>query len=1253
MAPPASLSLASDGRGIPLMPLGESTEQTADSSSRLLQMDFEILGMMCSSCSGTVEKAIKTLVWPIIAEVNVNLLAESARVKLAESLPRERLQEAQAAVCEAIEAVGFEATPADLPSSQGPSSSTLQFDVLGMTCGSCAGAVEKAVRGAVPVADVEVHVDLLGETLNVKFPESLDLQLLEGATRTIMEAVKLAGYTAVCRQQTAASGSSGEQELHEVVFAASISSGLPLSPAAGSEAQQQQQPPLELDVEEAGGQAPAGLSSGRAAHVLAELLRHEAVESAVEEPEMPGELRIRVRFRSRHGQGKERERVLQMRRLLWVLQDAPGLSNARVVEEAASSQSALQRARVRREQEALSWRKSFFCALALTLPVLLIMWVLSPMAVLSPVLMPGGVDLAGIAMFLLATPVQFGSGLVFYRDTWKGLKHCKFGMSAMVCIGTTAAYLKSCVTLAAKLADGQMASMSLDFDTSALLLTFVLLGKWLECRAKGQTGEAITALMALQPNTALLLDEEGEGEETMQAGRGFERQVDAKLLLKGDLVRVLPGAKVPADGIVVSGESTVDESALTGEALPVFKGPGDKVVGGTANHGGVLRVRLHAVGESSVLAQIVGLVEQAQSQKAPVQEFADRVSGVFVPAIMVISLLTLLLWLLLLYSGLVAPEQLPPADQKKPFSFSLMTAISVLVAACPCALGLAAPTAVMVGTGVGATHGVLIKGGRALETAHHVEAIILDKTGTITEGKPRVTVFELVRKTTDRPRLAAVSSHLESLGCDLQNRGSAIAGERNLHVMGELLPVLFLAGCAEKGSEHPLGQAFAREAERLISMSMPGGSSSPAKNAPSLLSDPESFKALPGRGVEAVVLGHRVHVGNMAWMRSSGVDLESAEGQAEAALAQEAQTTLEQEGQTVVFVAVDGRLTLLTALSDTIKAEARQSIRAFHAMGLQVYMLTGDNQRSAAAVARSVGIRPENVIAGVLPAGKAETVKLVQRRELQPASISSQSSWPGSLQTAIRQAWQRRSGVSQELIADPRSELLTPGHSQLQRPLCVAMVGDGVNDAPALAQADLGIAIGAGAEVAMEAADMVLVRSKLSDVVTALHLSSAIFRRIQLNFVFSMAYNLISIPLAAGLFFAMTGKALPPFVSGAAMALSSVSVVCSSLALRNYRPPPASFPVDSDEAATFSAGPRHRLRSYLLGFTPSTPAALLQELEEERAAMERAKALVVQGLLEACPSLWGGTCDCLSRLGHCPCRDSCKLKHGKQARNVV
>ncbi|CAE8739979.1 unnamed protein product, partial [Polarella glacialis] len=262
------LSLASDGRGIPLMPLGESTEQTADSSSRLLQMDFEILGMMCSSCSGTVEKAIRTLVWPIIAEVNVNLLAESARVKLAESLPRERLQEAQAAVCEAIEAVGFEATPADLPSSQGPSSSTLQFDVLGMTCGSCAGAVEKAVRGAVPVADVEVHVDLLGETLNVKFPESLDLQHLEGDTRTIMEAVKIAGYTAVCRQQTAASGSSGEQELHEVVFAASISSGLPLSP---------------------------------------ELLRHEAVVSAVEEPEMPGELRIRVRFRSRHGQGKEQQ----------------------------------------------------------------------------------------------------------------------------------------------------------------------------------------------------------------------------------------------------------------------------------------------------------------------------------------------------------------------------------------------------------------------------------------------------------------------------------------------------------------------------------------------------------------------------------------------------------------------------------------------------------------------------------------------------------------------------------------------------------------------------------------------------------------------------------------------------------------------------------------------------------------------------------------------------------------------------------
>eukprot|EP00440_Ansanella_granifera_P075009 gb/GFBE01081406.1/.p1 GENE.gb/GFBE01081406.1/~~gb/GFBE01081406.1/.p1 ORF type:complete len:1098 (+),score=217.12 gb/GFBE01081406.1/:1-3294(+) len=1054
----------------------------------------------------------------------------------------------------------------DASAAQAEAAIEIHLEVLGMKCGSCAGSVERAIRNASSLQVASAQVNLLAECVAVRFSQPVPASELKAAADLLCAAVEDAGFEAKSSLPTARNGDEGET--HEVLLAA-------IAPAEGPR------------------DAAVAALRGHAAVVEAE----EAAGSSHAE-----EVRWRVGF-------KCHVKEQGLRELLWVLEDL-GLQYVRVV-EAAASQSPLQRAQARRAEEAKAWRRSFLGALALTTPVVLVMWVLAPQPSLRNLFMPGDVDFAAIFMFLLATPVQFGSGLVFYRETFSGLKHGKLGMAAMVSLGTSAAYLSSCIQLIVKVSRGEMATMNLDFDTSALLITFVLLGKWLECRAKGSTGDAITALMALQPQSALLIQEV----DGRAAGR--DRQVDAKLLLKGDVVRVLPGAKVPADGIVIAGESTVDESALTGESLPVPKGPGDKVVGGTANHGGMLQVRLHAVGEGSALSQIVGLVEQAQSQRAPVQEFADRISGFFVPVVMGLSLLTLVLWLVLLYSGAVKPEQLPRAERSSPFSFSLMTAISVLVVACPCALGLAAPTAVMVGTGVGASHGVLIKGGQALETAHHIEAIVLDKTGTITEGRPSVTDLELFAASADGPNLSDVKQHLASMGCKLMRAEPGVDDTARPHLIGSMLPALFLAGCCEKNSEHPLGKAVAQEADRLLQRSVPAA----ATTAPeSFLRDPEAFKASPGRGVEATVLGHSVRIGSLSWLGAGGACISE-----EAAQAKEIQARLETQGKTVVFVAVDGRLSLLVALADTVKREARQTIEALQRMGREVYMLTGDNERTAMAIAQQVGIRKENVVAGVLPSGKAEKIKELQGRAFtQPSEQApprASRCWP------LQAAGRRVGGPRREVLLD---DLEAGQSASPARTRCVAMVGDGVNDAPALAQADLGIAIGAGAEIAMEAADMVLVRSRLSDVVVALHLSTAIFRRIQLNFLFSLGYNMCGIPLAAGLFFALTGQPLAPFVSGAAMALSSVSVVTSSLMLRRYRPP------------AFVSGGVHRAGfcerlARLIGLTRPR-SELIAELEAQRGITDSARGVVAQGYVETCAAAWGGACDCHEKLASCPCR---------------
>lgn len=600
-----------------------------------------------------------------------------------------------------------------------------------------------------------------------------------------------------------------------------------------------------------------------------------------------------------------------------------------------------------------------------------------------------------LLQFGLASLVQFVPGFHFYRRSYLGLRHGAAGMDVLVALGTTAAYGYSVASTF--LGRGQVY-----YETSVTIITLVLLGRVLEARAKGRASEAIRRLVALQPRTARV------------RRNGAEVDIPVEEVRVGDLVVVRPGEKIPVDGIVREGHSSVDESMLTGEALPVDKGPGDPVTGATINRHGSLVFEATRVGTETALARIIRIVEEAQGSKAPVQRFADLVAARFVPAVVGLALLTLVVWLLL------------TGDLGR----ALINMTAVLVIACPCALGLATPTAVIVGTGVGAELGILIKGGEHLEKAHRVTAVVLDKTGTITTGQPAVT--------------------------DVIPLGNIEEGE-----------LLRTVAAAERYSEHPLARTIAERAA-AIGLQIP---------------EPGAFVALPGRGVRAEVAGKEVLAGNRRLLEEAGIPVGRAEEQVAA---------LQRKGKTVIFCAVGGHLQGLVAVADTVKEHAREAIHELQEMGLATVMLTGDNTRTAQAVAAQVGIA--RVIAEVLPEHKAAQVACLQRE----------------------------------------------GHT-------VAMVGDGINDAPALATADLGIAIGTGTDVAIETADVVLMRGDLRAVAQAIRLSRSTMRKIRQNLFWALFYNVLAIPIAAlGL--------LNPALAAGAMALSSVSVVSNSLLLKRFSP---------------------------------------------------------------------------------------------------
>ncbi len=685
------------------------------------------------------------------------------------------------------------------------------------------------------------------------------------------------------------------------------------------------------------------------------------------------------------------------------LEQEPAPSVSAIIDGPTAAEREDEARRGRRDAEIADLKRKSLVSLAIGLVMMAVMYV--PLPISEQALAP--------LLLIAATLVQFWAGRVFYVQAWTAAKHASTNMNTLVAVGTSVAYGYSAfVTLWPQLSVRWELPYNLYYESAVIIIALILMGRWLEARAKKHTGDAIRALMGLQSTTARVIRD------------GVDVDIPVDAVVVGDLVRVRPGEKTPVDGVITQGASSLDESMLTGESLPVDKGVGDTVIGATLNTTGSFVFRATKVGKDTALAQIVRLVEQAQGSKAPIQRLADRIASVFVPAILVIAVATFFIWLA------VGPDPV--------LSYAITAIVSILIIACPCALGLAAPTAIMVGTGKAAELGILIGNGEALEVARKLDAVVLDKTGTITRGKPG---------------------------------GGAVVPVDGF----DADRVLTLAASAERGSEHPLGQAIVQAAE--------------ARSLP--LTDAQAFNSITGKGIAASIDGARVTIGNRAFMADLGIGLE------------ELQTAIDEHaanGATPALVAIDGKLAGLLAIADTIKPESAEAVGQLQALGLEVWMLTGDNDATARAIARKVGI--DRVLADVLPGQKADKV-----RELQAGGK------------------------------------------------VVAMVGDGVNDAPALAQADLGMAMGAGADVAMAASDITLIGQDLRAIVTAIELSRRTVNTIKQGLFWAFAYNVALIPVAMGILYPAFGILLTPVLAAAAMAMSSVSVVSNALRLRDFKRP--------------------------------------------------------------------------------------------------
>ncbi|KNZ74550.1 Putative copper-transporting ATPase 3 [Termitomyces sp. J132] len=763
----------------------------------------------------------------------------------------------------------------------------------------------------------------------------------------------------------------------------------------------------------------------------------------------------------------------------------------------SDQQDATQLESLTRAKEVLEWRRRFFWSIVFALPVFFISMIGPHIPCIRSVIsfhLFNAVYLGDVLQLFITTPAQFWVGFKFYRSAYKSLRHGSTTMDVLVMLGTSAAYFYSlCIMLSAMFNSTPDYRPFLFFETSTMLIMFVSLGRYLENKAKGKTSAALTDLMSLAPSMATIY--------TDVPACTQEKKIATELVQIGDMVKLVPGDKVPADGTVIRGSSSVDESAITGEAVPVLKQIGDTVIGGTVNCLGTFDMIVTRAGKDTALSQIVRLVEEAQTSKAPIQAFADRVAGYFVPAVVSLAIITFIGWTIVTH--VVHEESLPKMFLKhgaSKLAVCLQMCISVVVVACPCALGLATPTAIMVGTGVGAKNGILIKGGRALEASKAVKRVILDKTGTVTVGKLSVAGMHWVPNTSDNPvvnndELYAGDAGLDGVCAD------GVTGRKE---------ALAMISAMEAKSEHPLGKAIAVYGKDLL------GTNGPETTV-------EGFESTTGAGVKAIVTcagrKYTVLVGKEGFITQS----EDAYIPSSLANYQKQETDL---GRTMVFVSIlpkaNSALPLPVvgiSLSDAPKPSSKHAIKALHAMGIEVNLMTGDGKATALAIAKQVGIRPEGIWAEMSPCGKAAVIS--------------------------------------ELIGKHGAG--------------VAMVGDGINDSPALVASTVGIALSSGTSVAIEAADIVLMRSDLLDVVAALYLSRKIFSVIKRNLIWACIYNVVGIPLAMGLFLPF-GFYMHPMLAGAAMAFSSVSVVTSSLTLKWWRRPESSVMPGDELVGTADSG---------------------------------------------------------------------------------
>ncbi|KAG0055127.1 hypothetical protein BGZ83_009539 [Gryganskiella cystojenkinii] len=743
-----------------------------------------------------------------------------------------------------------------------------------------------------------------------------------------------------------------------------------------------------------------------------------------------------------------------------------------------------------RTKEIAEWRRSLIVSFSFAFPVFVLSMIFPMFSwgrAIYNVHLFFGIVLGDVLTCFMTIPVQFGVGMRFMSSAYKSLKHGVATMDVLVSLGTLSAFTFSTFSMLYSMFDPMHHPASVFFDTSSMLITFVTFGRYLENMAKGQTSAALSKLMCLTPSTCTIyIIDPNTGART------GEKKIASDLVQKGDLIKVIPGDKIPTDGVVVSGQSTVDESMITGEVEPINKTVGSSVIGGTVNGLGTFDMEAVRVGSETALAQIVQLVEDAQTSKAPIQAYADMIAGYFVPTVILMAILTFVVWMII--SHTMVPERLPGMFSHEPSKFvaCLKLCISVIVVACPCALGLSTPTAVMVGTGVGAQHGILIKSGDALEAAHRATKIVFDKTGTLTHGKLVVASWNLYKPSGpgSPPNVSAATfasateTSIKAEDHTDQSWTTEVMNERQFFT---------IVGAAESMSEHPLGQSIGLFVKERLHLS-------------SFDASVTEFLSSTGQGIQCTVTvastspayvkdsknQYKVAIGNRAWLLHHKIRLPTG-------LAAD-QNTQERAGRTTVLIAMNDIFVGFISLSDTIKPEAARTVAKLQQMGIQVAMVTGDQRLVAEVIAAECGIT--EVHAGVSPNGKTTIITKMQQEEKH----------------------------------------------------VVAMIGDGINDSPALAQSDLGVALVSGTDIAMEAADMVLMRGDLTDVVAAVHLCRTIFRRIRYNFAWACVYNLLGVPFAMG-FFLPWGYHLHPMMAGLLMAFSSVSVVVSSLLLNFWRKP--------------------------------------------------------------------------------------------------